>query len=266
MTGADEATAADSGRAADPWSRFWGSKESLDTIYPSSPRVVQAVRAHLEKDGARILEIGAGTGRDTAALAAAGHRAVALDAAPEALALTARAAPALVGRGIVRGDAFHLPFADGVFDAVFHQGVLEHFGNPRAFLDENLRVTAPGGLLVVDVPQRWHAWTALKRAAIRVDRWFAGWETDFTVDELSRLIEETGYRVEGAYADTMVPSLGYRLAREAAGRAGLRLPMRPAGPAPLRRLRAGARERFLGSRAGRSLAHTIGVVARRPAE
>jgi hypothetical protein len=42
--------------------------------------------------------------------------------------------------------------------------------------------------------------------------------------------------------------------------------MRPAGPAPLRRLRAGARERFLGSRAGLKLAHTIGVVARRPAE
>ena len=112
------------------------------------------------------------------------------DATPAALALTARAAPGLVGRGIVGGDAFHLPFPDGTFDAVFHQGVLEHFSNPAAFLAENFRVTAPGGLLVVDVPQRWHPWTLLKRAALRVDRWFAGWETEYSIDELEARVRD----------------------------------------------------------------------------
>ncbi|MGH7565961.1 MAG: class I SAM-dependent methyltransferase, partial [Gemmatimonadota bacterium] len=141
------------------WSRFWAAKGDLDRVYPSSPAVLQALVAHLGPRPARVLEIGSGTGRDTAALAALGHSAVALDATFEALALSARAAPALVGRGIVGGDAFHLPFRDATFDAVFHQGVLEHFGNPAAFLAENFRVTAPGGVLVVDVPQRWHPWT-----------------------------------------------------------------------------------------------------------
>ena len=161
-------------RAADTWSRFWAQKHDLDRVYPSSPAVLAAVVAHLGSVPARVLEIGSGTGRDTAALAARGHHAVALDASFEALLLTAGTAPEIVGRGIVGGDAFHLPFPDATFDAVFHQGVLEHFGNPVAFLAENRRVTRPGGLLVVDVPQRWHPWTALKRAAIRVDRWFAG--------------------------------------------------------------------------------------------
>ncbi|MDX1662018.1 MAG: class I SAM-dependent methyltransferase, partial [Gemmatimonadota bacterium] len=205
-----------------------------------------------------------GTGRDSAALAARGARVVAVDASPESLELVARADPGLVGRGIVGGDAFHLPFEAGAFDAVFHQGVLEHFGNPAAFLAENRRVTRPGGVVVVDVPQTWHPWTVLKRAAIRVDRWFAGWETDFTVGRLERLVRGAGYEIVGTYADWMVPSLGYRLVREAARRGGLDLPLEPQGPGPARRARRELRERFLDSRAAHWTAHTIGVIGRNP--
>lgn len=251
--------------APDPWGRFWSSRDDLDRVYPSSPAVLAAVLEHLGPAPSRVLEIGSGTGRDTAAVAALGHRALALDASVEALALTARAAPALVGRGIVGGDAFHLPFPDATFDAVFHQGVLEHFGNPRAFLAENLRVTVPGGLLVADVPQRWHPWTALKRAAMRFDRWFAGWETEFSIDELEALVEGAGYAIVGSYGDTMVPSLAYRLAREGARRVSVELPLRPPAPSVLRAARERLRARLLRPRASRWVAHTIGVVARRPA-
>lgn len=251
-------------RGSNPWSRFWAAKGDLDRVYPSSPAVLQALVGHLGPEPAHVLEIGSGTGRDTAALGALGHRAVALDATFEALALTARAAPTLVGRGIVGGDAFHLPFRDATFDAVFHQGVLEHFGNPAAFLAENFRVTAPGGLLVVDVPQRWHPWTAIKRAAIRVDRWFAGWETTFSIDELEDLVREAGYATVGSYGDTMVPSLAYRLVREGAKRLSLDLPLRPPAPTALRGARERLRDRLLQPRASRWIAHTIGVVARRP--
>jgi SAM-dependent methyltransferase len=247
------------------WSRFWAGKQDLDSVYPSSPAVLEAVVRELGPPPAFVLEIGSGTGRDTAALAARGHRAIALDASIEALALTARAAPSLVGRGIVAGDAFHLPFREATFDAVFHQGVLEHFGNPAAFLAENFRVTRSGGILVVDVPQRWHPWTALKRAAIRVDRWFAGWETEYSIDELEALVREAGYAIEGSYGDTMVPSLAYRLVREGARRFSLDLPLRPPTPARLREARERLRGRLLEPRASRWLAHTIGVVARRPA-
>jgi len=248
------------------WDRFWSSKGDLDEVYPSSPRVLAAVLERLPEGAPRVLEIGAGTGRDSAALAARGARAVALDAAPESLALIARGHPALRGRGIVGGDALHLPFPDGVFDAVFHQGVLEHFGNPYAFLAENRRVTRPGGILVVDVPQTWHPWTVLKRAALRVDRWFAGWETDYTMEELESVVRGSGFEVLEGYADTMVPSLAYRLAREAGRRAGVRLPLRPPAPSAARRARAAVRRRFLETGMARRFAHTIGIVARRPAD
>jgi SAM-dependent methyltransferase len=246
------------------WDRFWSAKDDLADVYASSPRVLEAALAWLPGGEPRVLEIGAGTGRDAAALASRGARVVALDVAPESLALMARAHPALRGGGIVGGDALHLPFGDGAFDLVFHQGVLEHFGNPGAFLAENLRVTRPGGILVVDVPQTYHAWTLLKRAAIRVDRWFAGWETDYTIRQLEDLVAAAGYEVVDSYADTMVPSLGYRLAREAGKRAGVRLPLRPPTPEAVRRVRERARSRLLATRVARYLAHTIGVVARRP--
>ncbi len=246
------------------WDRFWSGKDDPDRIYRSSPKVLAAVLAQVPNGRARILEIGAGTGRDAGELARLGHHAVALDASPEAWRLAARAEPALRGRGLVGGDAFHLPFPDRTFDAVFHQGVLEHFGNPTAFLAENLRVTRPGGVLVVDVPQTFHAWTLIKRAALRADRWFAGWETDFTIAELERLVRRAGWEVRSSYGDWMVPSLAYRLARETVGRAGVELPMVPPGPRPLARARRALRERMLAPRAARWVAHTIGVIARRP--
>ncbi|MFN2384400.1 MAG: class I SAM-dependent methyltransferase [Gemmatimonadota bacterium] len=247
-----------------PWDRFWSAKGDLSQVYPSSPLVLETMRRHLPAGAPRVLEIGAGTGRDTAALAEGGARAVALDATPAALRLIARAAPALRGRGIVGGDALQLPFPDRTFDAVFHQGVLEHFRDPAGFLAENFRVTAPGGLLVVDVPQTWHPWTLLKRIALRLDRWFAGWETEYTIGELERLVRGAGYEVTGSYGDWMVPSLAYRLLREGGKAAGVTLPLHPPGFAPARRLRQAVRDRLLAPRAMRHLAHTIGVVARRP--
>lgn len=251
-------------RTADPWGRFWSSKDDLDEVYASSPRVLEAVLAHLPGGQRRVLELGAGTGRDSAALAARGITAVALDASPASWRLIARAHPDLVGRGIVGGDALHLPFPDAAFDSVFHQGVLEHFGNPAAFLAENFRVTAPGGILVVDVPQTYHPWTLLKRLLLRTDHWFAGWETEYTVDELEHLVRDAGYEIVDTYGDWMVPSLGYRLLREAGKSLSLPLPLRPVGPARWRAVRGAIRARLLEPRAARYLAHTIGVIARRP--
>jgi SAM-dependent methyltransferase len=247
------------------WDRFWSSRDELDEIYPSSPIVITTLLRHLPEGSPRVLEIGAGTGRDTASLEERGARAVALDSSPASLALVARANPDLVGKGIVGGDALHLPFGDGCFDIVFHQGVLEHFGNPLAFLRENHRVTAAGGLLIVDVPQTFHVWTVLKRAALRVNRWFAGWETSYTIAQLETLVYDAGYDIVGTYGDWMVPSLGYRLLRESLKPVGVRLPLRPHGPQPIRRVRDRFREKMLAPRPARYLAHTVGVVAQRPA-
>jgi hypothetical protein len=63
----------------------------------------------------------------------------------------------------------------------------------------------------------------------------------------------------------MVPSLAYRLAREGAKRVSVDLPLRPPAPRALKEVRERLRGRLLRPRAARWFAHTIGVVARRPA-
>ena len=50
--------------------------------------------------------------------------------------------------------------------------------------------------MVVDVPQTFHLYTLMKQILIALNRWFAGWETQFTPGELERLLR--GERARGA--------------------------------------------------------------------
>ena len=97
--------------------------------------------------GARILDVGCGTGANGPVLAARGRFVVGLDASPIPLGL--------VGRGHhvrLRGDALCLPFADQSFDLVVALDVLEHLADDRAAARELRRVLRPDGTLVVFVP------------------------------------------------------------------------------------------------------------------
>jgi len=85
-----------------------------------------------------------------------------------------------------------MPFRDGAIDISFHQGLLEHFRDPLPLLAENARITRSGGRVLVDVPQTFHLYTVMKKLLILVNRWFAGWETQFTVPQLERLVRESG--------------------------------------------------------------------------
>jgi SAM-dependent methyltransferase len=49
-------------------------------------------------------------------------------------------------------DAYHLPFANGSFDAVLLVAVLEHMREPRRALAEAARVLRPGGRAIIVVP------------------------------------------------------------------------------------------------------------------
>src|ERR671918_1169644 len=51
----------------------------------------------------------------------------------------------------IYGDGLALPFADGAFDLVMSQAVLEHVPDPEAAVDEMVRLLRPGGVLYVEV-------------------------------------------------------------------------------------------------------------------
>jgi SAM-dependent methyltransferase len=58
--------------------------------------------------------------------------------------------------GIVQSVGENLPFADDVFDFVFSNEVIEHVDNDAQYTREMVRVTKPGGRLLIFCPNRWY--------------------------------------------------------------------------------------------------------------
>jgi len=240
----------------------------LDDVYGTDGRMVREITNIYQGDlsGRRVLEVGAGTGRDAVALAKAGAEVLTLDYVSGSLGLTAKAA---AQNGVVVapicGDGMGSPFADGTFDVVFHQGLLEHFPDPLPLLRDNIRILKPGGYVVIDVPQTFHYYTVGKALLIALDKWFAGWETQFTIAQLERLVVDEGMAVTRSYGDWMVPGLWYRALRKIVlTRSGRKLPMFPEPVPPLARLGEVWRRAFGRTRLSLYTTPTIGVVARKP--
>jgi demethylmenaquinone methyltransferase/2-methoxy-6-polyprenyl-1,4-benzoquinol methylase len=107
-----------------------------------------AVRTALDpRPGQRILDLAAGTGTSSAALARSGADVVACDFSLGMLRVGARAARQ--GVDMVAGDALRLPFADASFDAVTMSFGLRNTADVGRTLTELHRVTEPGGRLVI---------------------------------------------------------------------------------------------------------------------
>ena len=104
------------------------------------------------RPGQRILDLAAGTGTSTASFAASGAECVACDFSIGMLRAGIGRVRSDVGGpqpAFVGGDALRLPFADGVFDAVTISFGLRNVVDPQQVLAEMLRVTRPGGRLVI---------------------------------------------------------------------------------------------------------------------
>ena len=247
------------------WERFWDASRDLDEIYSTQGRILRALEGIFEPEGKLVLEVGAGTGRDSQALAERGATVVTLDYADSAIRLISGLVSRVPRLYAVQGDAFAPPFRPGTFDLVFHQGLLEHFRDPLPLLRANVELLKPGGLLLVDVPQRYHLYTLVKHVAIWLDKWFAGWETEFSIGQLERLVRQVGMEPVRRYGDWMRPSFVYRASREALKAAGLRLPMYPPAVPVLHELREGLRKWAWGRKWAFYTYLDIGVIARKPA-
>ncbi len=248
------------------WESYWkGHRQDLDETYSTGGRLVREVLADGPVEGRLVMEIGAGSGRDLLELARLGARGIVLDYSPASLGLVKQQALSQrIPVMFVQADATRMPFRDGAIDVSFHQGLLEHFRDPRALLAENARITRPGGRVLVDVPQTWHLYTVMKKLLILANRWFAGWETQFTVRELEHLVRGSGLEVTRSYGDWMVPGLWYRVVRELLKRGlGVRLPLHPRGPAAWSQGWDALRTRLRGRRWALNTCHVIGTVGRR---
>lgn len=107
-------------------------------------------RAVAPQRGERILDLAAGTASSSASLAASGAQVVAADFSPGMLAEGRRRHGHLHNITFVEADATDLPFGDEEFDAVTMSYGLRNVQEPRKALRELLRVTKPGGRMVIN--------------------------------------------------------------------------------------------------------------------
>jgi ubiquinone/menaquinone biosynthesis C-methylase UbiE len=156
-----------------------------------------------------VLDVGCGSGIATQLLAEAGAHVTAIDLTAWAVETTRRrlAAFGLDGE-VLQEDAEQLPFDDASFDLVFAWGVIHHSSDMDRALAELVRVTRPGGQVVLMVYNRRSLFFAVYRAfqrflplARRLGLHFEGargGETEgliarhFTVVELRDKLERAG--------------------------------------------------------------------------
>ena len=136
----------------------------IDWLFASFYEDEEAVRSEMVdlldlSPSSRVLEVGAGTCRDTVQIArrlADDGVLFVQDLSPGMLTIgrdrmhDARGDGAWPGRlEFFIGNAVHLPFADGALDATFHFGGLNLFTDKERALAEMARVVKPGGKVVV---------------------------------------------------------------------------------------------------------------------
>lgn len=103
------------------------------------------------RPGQRILDIGCGSGIFSHWLAQRGLKVSAVDISPKLIDLGRRLYPEV---DFQVGDAGHLAYRTGAFDAVSLCGVIHHFPEPAPVAAEVARVTKPGGSFFAFDPNR----------------------------------------------------------------------------------------------------------------
>jgi SAM-dependent methyltransferase len=133
--------------------------------FRASPYVQAILRYARLPAASLILEPGCGSGKFSMALASLGHRVIALDYVKAVLVGVRTTEQQLAGQwtgqldGYCHANLERLPFSDGSFDLVLNEGVIEHWlddAERLAVLHEMVRVTRPGGILAVIVPNGVH--------------------------------------------------------------------------------------------------------------
>jgi ubiquinone/menaquinone biosynthesis C-methylase UbiE len=129
---------------------------SFDRYRAWPPGVAEAIRTTIwrlagKRSGARVLDLGAGTGRIGSAFVEANDRYVGVDLS-FAMLRQFRAGGRIARLAQSRGEA--LPFRDGAFEVVLLMHVLSGPNDHRKLKDEACRVLGPAGVIAVGRTQR----------------------------------------------------------------------------------------------------------------
>ncbi|MFH1750066.1 MAG: class I SAM-dependent methyltransferase [Candidatus Micrarchaeota archaeon] len=137
---------------------------------------ISVVNKYLRR-GARILDAGSGLGRVSLLLSLEGYKLTALDCSWKMLSIARKNVKRNGGKArFILGDLTKLPFKQGAFDAIVHQGILEHFSSRKAksIIKHHLNI-AP--LVIFSVPLRssrtddYFSGDGARRNLMRISEW-----------------------------------------------------------------------------------------------
>jgi 2-polyprenyl-6-hydroxyphenyl methylase/3-demethylubiquinone-9 3-methyltransferase len=217
------AEAAHFGKLAAEW---WDPKGSSAMLHRLNPVRLGYIRAQVDRHfgndgtarrplaGKRALDMGCGAGLLCEPLARLGAAVTGVDAAPENIA-AAQAHATTIGLAIDYRAGDTATVADETFDLVTSLEVIEHVGDPAAFIAGLGQVLAAGGLMIVSTPNR----TPLSRLAMitlgeglgHIPRGTHDWDKFIAPDELTALLGDAGLRVIDTTGFAYDPVRGGRL-------------------------------------------------------
>jgi SAM-dependent methyltransferase len=140
-----------------------GKQQLVEDAFYDDPLIAAAIRYHnspewqavsklLHGRSGRALDVGAGRGIASYALAREGFEVTSLEPDTSAIvgaaAIRGLAAEAELPIGVVEEFSEHLPFADSLFDVVFARAVLHHTHDLDRACAEMYRVLRPGGIMI----------------------------------------------------------------------------------------------------------------------
>jgi ubiquinone/menaquinone biosynthesis C-methylase UbiE len=171
------------------------------------------------KPGARVADLGCGSGAFTGLLADAGYHCTGLDLSAKLVELACRKYPQIP---FVVGDVEHLPFADASFDGVLLSGMMHHFPDPSRCAAEVVRIMRQRARFMAFDPNRMNPFMWLYRDPASPFYSPVGVtenERPVLADEVAAVFTRAGFDVSSHY----LSGLAYRYV--ASSRARLVLPV-----------------------------------------
>ena len=139
-----------------------GASDAYDVFSPqTNERLIDNfVRLTGLPAGARVVDLGCGSGVFTNVLQQRGYRCTGVDLSPTLIKIAREKYP---GIDFLEGDIEKLPFPDGQFDGVLLSGVLHHLPELSRCATEVMRILRPGGKYFAFDPNRMNPFMYLYR-------------------------------------------------------------------------------------------------------